>query len=230
MTTSTADPLLAELKGLPGAPSHQAPDAAAFPGADSEPAPSSDPLDVTPRPTATPLVAAANAKHSKAVGGKGFRITVAGDYYVLASEGNGKITKRYELSFNLPSVDGALGKIVGKLLVPALKKHYPGALGYRTHEVVSAVPLTDDTPPTNSLQFMDRGRLERYIIDNAVPIDPKTYPDTAHLREACVDHKLNPNGFERREARKQAERAETRELLAMNPDLADDGAVYPPTI
>lgn len=224
LNSTDTDPLLAELRGLPGAPAVTAPDALTLPGATTAPPPpANDPLDVSRKPTVSPAIERANAQHSIKAGGRGFRVTVAGDYYVNAKEGKGKITKRYELSFNLPSLDGALSKIVGKLLLPALKTHYEGALGYRTHEVISAEPLTADTPPTNSLQFMDKERLGRYILENGIPINPAAYPDVQHLREACIDHRLNPKGFEEREARKQAERAETRELLEMNPEIKPEG-------
>lgn len=206
------DPLVAQLNGKKGITDDNV----------SVPAESlRDPLDVTPVTSSAPSIQKSDAVHStKVAGGKGYRVVVVGDFYRLAKEGKGKVADRYELAFNLPALEGALSKIVGKLLLPALQKRYPGAIGYRTHEVKSAEPLTPDTPPTNSLQFMDRERLERYIVDNGVPIAPADYDDVLVLREAVIDHKLNPKDFEKREARKQAERAETRELMALNPELA----------
>lgn len=216
----TTNSLLEELNGKPGITEANV----------SEPKESTrDPLDVAQPPSAGPTAAKSDAVHSiKVPGGKGYRVVVVGDYYRPAKEGKGKVLARYELAFNLPYLvspdgkTGALGIIVGKLLLPALQKKYPGAIGYRTHEVIKAEALTPDTPPTTSLQYMDRERLERYIADNSVPIKASEYPDDAVLREAVMDHKLNPKGFEEREAVKQADRRSTAELLAMNPDLAPE--------
>lgn len=178
-----------------------------------------DPLDVAPQADTRSATTKADAKHAIKAGGKGYEVVVAGEYYTHSSDSTKKIVKPYELSFNLPSLEGALSVIVGKLLVPKLQKFDAQALTYRTHEIIRATPLTPDTPPTTSLQFMDQDRLERYIADNAVPINPEDYSDVVHLRESVIDHQLNPNGFEKREAIRQADRAKTRELLAMNPDL-----------
>lgn len=234
MTTkpaAPADPLqadiLKEIQGLGPSASVESPDAARLPGAVGAPTPDRDPLDVTPPPPG-PAIKRADAVHATRAGGKGYRVVVSGEYFVRASEGKGRITKRYSLAFNVPSLEAILSKLLKKpadgsdgVLTRALKKHYPGAIGPRTHEIVEAKPLSPDTAPTNSLQFMDRARLERYIAENGVPINPADYSEVTTLRDAVIDQKLNPKGFEEREARRQAERAEQRELLDMNPDLID---------
>lgn len=211
------DPLLAELRGLSGNPELSQPDASAHPAETAQP----DPLDVAPRPKQGSLVKQADAKFSTRAGGKGYRVVVGGDYYTRSADSSGKVLKPFELAFNLPHLEAALSTIVSKLLLSALQKNYPGVINFRTHTIISATPLTPDTPPTTSLQFMDRERLERYIQDNGVPIDPNVYEDVVHLREAVIDHKLNPKDFDKREARRRAARAEMAELLAMNPDLVE---------
>lgn len=195
------------------------------------PAPVRDRLDVTPAPV-VPSLAGVDKIHSKAAGGDGYAVKVRGTYTIRAPEGKGKVQKAYELVFNMPYLihprtgASALGMIVGKLLNPKLKKVDPAAIHYRTHEVVSAEPLTPTTPPVNHLQFMDRRRIERYITDNEVPVNPAMYPDITDLREVVIEHKLNPDGFAEREKKRSESRADAAELLAMNPDITgvDHGA------
>lgn len=191
-----------------------------------------DRLDVTPAPAAAPSLAGSDKTHSKAAGGDGYAVRVRGTYTVRSPEGKGKVQKLYDIVFRMPYLihprtgASALGMIVGKLLNPKLKQIDPGALHYRTHEVVSAEPLTPTTAPVNHLQFMDRKRIERYIVDNEVPVNPAMYPDITDLREVVIEHKLNPDGFLEREKKRAESRADAAELLAMNPDIlaVDHGA------
>jgi hypothetical protein len=212
------DALLAELGGVAAL---SQPDKAEMPGAADSP--TKDAYDVTPTPDARPLAQRADAKFSVAAGGKGYNVVVVGDYFVPSAEGKGKILKPYRLDFNLMSLDGALSVIVSKLLLPKLRKVYgSNVVNFHTHNVVEAKPLSAASAPINSLQYMDRPRLERYVAENGVPVDPKAYPDVSHLREAVIDHKLNPKGFELREAARQEDREKTAELLRMNPDIAPE--------
>lgn len=216
--------LLGELKGLPGAPSVTPLDA--HPDAPQDP----NPLKILP-PAPTPLLRAADALHSKTAGGKGYRVTVSGEYYAPSKDHTGKIAKRYKLDFNVPALEmvdpvtkqtvGALGVIVGKLLIPALKRLDPSALGYRTHEVVETKPL-GDAPPTNDVQYMARPALEAQINALKAPIDASKILRVEDLRESLIDFLLNPKGFDEREAARQANRAQLAELHEMNPELADD--------
>lgn len=226
------DALLRELNGeAPIAPGATAtltqPD-----GPAEQPAPTSDRLDVTPAPAPAPSLAGADKLHSKAVGGDGYAVRVKGTYTVRAPEGKGKVQRLYDLTFNMPYLihprtgASALGMIVGKLLNPKLKKTDPNAIHYRTHEVVGAKPLTANTPAVNHLQFMDRERILRYIVDNNVPVVAAAYPEITDLRDVVIEHKLNPEGFEAREKKRMESRADAAELLEMNPDITsvDHGA------
>lgn len=228
------DALLRELNGeapIPGVLSATItqPDAPVNP---APPVAVADRLDVTPAPTPAPSLAGSDKLHSKAAGGEGYAVRVKGTYTIRAPEGKGKVQRNYDLVFNMPYLihprtgASALGMIVGKLLNPMLKKKDPNAIHYRTHEVVGAEPLSPTTPPVNHLQFMDRRRIERYILDNNVPIVAAAYTDITELRDVVIEHKLNPEGFAAREAKRMESRSDAAELLAMNPDIGsvDHGA------
>jgi hypothetical protein len=211
------DPLLADLQGDPTLRGEQ-PDGP-LPG-DTTGIPE-DPLDVRPKAAVSP-VKAMDAKHSLAAGGKGYRVVVAGDYYSKSKDPGRKADlARYELEFNLPSLDRALSLIVGKLLMPALVKKHPDAIRYRTHEIRSARPLSPETPESTNLQFMPFPGLQKFAREEHVPIDLKdpVYQDEKTLRVTLVDYVLNPKDFEKREALRREERKELAELAAMNPDL-----------
>ncbi len=203
------DPLVAELNG-----------AAVMTNVDVQPdAPAPDPLEIQPAALRATAVQTSDARHSTAAGGKGYRVTVAGEFFAQSADTNVKIRKPYRLDFNVPSLEGCLGLIVGKLLLPALKKRHADCVNYRTHEIVDTKPLSSDTPESRNLAYMPRPALERYVHDNSVPLNPAEYPETVDLRAAIMDHALNPMGFEAREKLKQADRAETVELAAMNPGV-----------
>jgi hypothetical protein len=187
--------------------------------------PRPDPLVVAPTVAPSPAVKL-DAAHSTAAGGKGYAVTVKGEFYAPAKDAPGKkITKPYEVTINLPSLDmdgqGALSVIKNKLLDQVLRKKHAqdGYLGFRSHEIVKAVPL-GNSPAVAHLQYMDRAALEKFIADNRVPILPALYPDVAQLRQSVMDYAQNPKNFEKREAERQADLKQRAELLALNPDLA----------
>lgn len=201
------DPLLAELAGT---------------GAELEtletPTPDvADPMAVVPVPAADSHVAAADAKHSTAAGGMGYSIRIRGQYYARMGEKQKEI-RSFERDVRLPSLDKALSVIRRKLLPTLLAKADPQFAALRVCEIVDVKPLSPTTPESQSLQFMGRDRLVAYIREYGVPLDPTLpdYKDTATLREAVMDHKVNPRGFEEREARRRADRAETAAVLALN--------------
>jgi hypothetical protein len=217
------DDILAELNGLEGVSTEQL----------------DRPMEQGPSPadlmrataTKTPVIPGTrkmDSQHSIQAGGDGYRVTVAGTYYVRASDGKSKDLRNYELQFNLPHLydpkteKGALGIIVGKMLLPALKRHYPGALGYRTHEILKAEPLTPSSPPIDNLQYMDLPALQAYATLIKFPFTPAEYWDAVHLREDLFDFKANPKDFAKRREAKHKVRLEEKELFDMNPELRDN--------
>lgn len=159
-------------------------------------------------------------KFSTQAGGKGYRVSIRGEYYAISKEHNGKkIKKPYEVAVNVASLHAALSTIKSKLLDAAVKRKHVDFAGVRTHHIVEAVPLSAETPESTNLQFMSREKLEAHVKDHRVPINPVEYPDTMVLRSAIVDYTLNPKGFEAREVLRQKDRQETAELAALNPEL-----------
>jgi len=201
--------LMAELNGLDA--STKVSDVRTFP-----PASTVDPLETKPTGPAPSPVAV-----SRAVSPKGYKVMVQGEYYASAGDGGkGKVKKSYEAAFNLPSLDSALGIIKGRLLNKALAKKYADFTSVRTHIIVSATPLTPDTPQPTNLQFMSVDRLIRFVEDTPVPLDPKTYPaDGIELRAAIIDFVQNPVGFAEREKARVLSMKKDAELAALNPDL-----------
>ncbi len=216
---SQEDPLVAELRGekpIPGV--------SGIPGVTTLYAPeqtfNEDPLETNPAKAAPSHVQKSDAKHATRNGGRGYAVTVAGQYYAPAETSMGrKVTKPYEITVNVPKLEGALSVIKNELLAPAIKRKHPDYLGYRTYNVIGARPLNAETPESSNLAFMTRAQLEAYASSNRVPVVPAHYPKIEDLRAAVVDYTLNPEGFAKREGAKQAERAQRAELAELNPEL-----------
>ncbi len=158
----------------------------------------------------------------KARGVKGYKVTVAGDYYAPMPGGDGrkKVKKPYEISFNLASIEKALSLIVGRLLDKGLKKKYADYDTHRTCEIIKVETLSDDTPEPTNLKFMAEDRLLRYIEDHKVPVDPKNYSgDVAALRRSVIDFVQNPKDFAAREKRRLEDLKIDADLAKLNPEL-----------
>lgn len=185
------------------------------------PAPNRD-TELTIGPKREPSkVAQADAIHSTRNGGKGYRVTVVGEYLAQDPAGRGKIKKPYEVAFNLVQLEGALSVIKNRMLDAALKKKHPDFVTVRTNKIKDATPLSPDTPESQNIAFMNRGQLTKYVLSAQppVPVDPAAYPDVTHLRDAIIDYIQTPDGFKTREAARQVQRQLDRELAELNPDL-----------
>lgn len=227
------DPLLAELAGQGEQPAEplnnvtiktEGQDPALHPAKLAADAAAEDPLAVKPKPTPS-AIAAKDAVHATQFGGKGYRVTVEGNYFAPAKDAPGKkVLKPYKLEVNLPQLDGALSIIKNKLLPILLPKKHPESMGFQTHAITGYVAL-GGAPESNHLTLMKRPQLEQFVEQNGVPLKPEEYADTEVLREAIIDWTLNPKDFEKREAARQADRAETKKLLDMNPELVAPAGV-----
>lgn len=148
---------------------------------------------------------------------KGYAVTVSGHYFAAAKESPGKKLKMpYTVTAVLPTLEAALSRIKHFLLDGLIKAKYKDFVSVYTHEIISASPLTNDTPESNNLQFMSEAKLKAFIEEAKAPIDPSAYPSVVELRKAVIDFKLNPVGFEAREGKRLATLTEGAALAKLN--------------
>lgn len=148
---------------------------------------------------------------------RGYKITVEGEYYEHSKEIKGKKNiAKYKIDVVLPSLEGALSVIKNKLLDKMLKMKYPGYSSFRTHVITDVVPLTNDMPESNDIQYMTEKRLHDFIAFKKLPIVVENYSTLNELREAVIDCVLNPKGFEKREEARLSERKQDKELMELN--------------
>jgi hypothetical protein len=229
---TSVDDLMRELNGGAGpAPAKSLPGKQSIENVDVTPEPKRpDPLETTANLSKPSPAAALDAKHSTAAGGKGYAVTVEGDYYLPSKDVPGKKTLRpYRIIVNLPELAGALSIIKNKLLDQLLRKKYgaDGYLGFRTHEIVDTKPL-GNSPESTHLQYMARPALESYVENQRIPLDPAIYSDVSSLRNAIMDWAQNVDRssevsiakFVAREEARAKDIAEQRMLAEMNPELA----------
>lgn len=182
--------------------------------------PDPNPLETAPAEKPLNAVEKSDALHATKAGGKGYKVTVTGEYIGRGSDSpNQKVKKNYTITANLPSLDRALSVLKGKVLDRAISKKHEDFIRVRTYKIVEAIPLSPATPESLNLQFMTREKLEAHVASHQLPIVVAEYSDTVTLRDAVVDCTLNPNGFKKREALKQADREEQAQIDALNPDI-----------
>ena len=190
---------------------------------DAAPAPAEDRTTslTVGRAVAPTPVQAAEAAHSTKAGGKGWKVSVIGEYFAASPTGKGKISKTYAVDFVLPHLyDGAaLSVIKNKMLDDKLRKKHSDFMVVRTYRIDAAVPMSPETPLSNNIQFMNRDQLRAHIAHIRAPIDPATYAEDADLRDALIDYVQTPDGFAKREAERIKKRAVDAELAALNPDI-----------
>jgi len=214
---ANADPLLAQING---GGKNAMPPLAPGDKPNKQDASRDDKLTVKPKAAPDP-VAAADARHSTAAGGTGYRLTLRGDYYASVPGRKGNDKKTYDgVQVNVPRLEGALSLVKNKLIKAVLSKKFDDFVAVRTMRVVKSEPLSINSPKTRHLAYMDRAGLEAFVKEEKAPIDLDAYPDETCLREAVIDWVQNPGGFVKREADRQAKRKEEAELRKLNPDLA----------
>lgn len=212
---SKPDPLLDELNGGVGFPP-------LAPGESPVPLPQSRDEALTAKPPAAPNpVAAADAEFSTAAGGKGYCVTVTGEYVCHTGEGKNRARKAFKEDFNLPRLEAALSVIKNKLIKKRMARKYEGFIRVRTCSILETRPLSPGMPPINKIEHMNKEQLAEHIKHIRAPIDPAEYTDVMHLRDAVVDFILTPVEFSKRESARQAERQGDVELAQLNKPLGD---------
>jgi hypothetical protein len=204
--------LLAELNGEAATPEEAKELAAA------EKAAKLDPLKIVPKAKKSAAKRLEEAAVKQEGPLKGYAVTVRGLYTAPAKDAPGKkVKKDYEIVANVPVLEGALSTIKNKLLDKMLRMKYPGYVTFLTHEITDVRPLGANTPPADNVAYMNAEDLKAHIRMVRAPITVDEYEgDIVGLRAAVVDFTLNPKGFSVREAKRLADRKETRELEALN--------------
>lgn len=141
---------------------------------------------------------------------------VEGEYII--KEAGGKSIRPYELEFKVPDLGPDktdihyLSVIKNKLLTPALKKKYPGAITYRTHEMADRISdepnknQTGDKPKT--VGQMNKTELTEYANANCPEINLEVYNTVDKMRTAIRDYEEGKEAF----LKDQAELISEKEL------------------
>jgi len=184
-----------------------------------------NPLEVKPPAAQTAVQKRMEADKKKAgvTPLRGYAVTVVGKYTTPAGDTIGKkITRPYEITVNLPTLEGALSTIKNKLLDKMLRMKYPGYITYLTHEIKEVRPLSPDTPESNNVEFMTPEALLRFVEVRGIPVELANYDngrDIKNLRASVVDYLLNTKDFTKREERRVAELKEDKALADLNPAM-----------
>lgn len=180
-------------------------------------------------PPAPPPTAAArfDTEYSTAAGGKGYKLRVKGKYYAPSPDQKGKIDKPFEVTVRVPKLAECKSILRNKLLTPAIQKQHPECKRFKEFRIVECTPLSKETAPPDSVDFMNREQLEALVRRTEAlskVVDLETFPrndeGTTALRAVIIDYAQNPHDFADRENARKAEREEDAELAALNPDLS----------
>lgn len=163
----------------------------------------------------------------KGIAGKGFKVTVVGQYIGKAEHigGGGKPIKDYKIDVNLPSMDRAMSVIKNKLLTPTLSRKYADYTAYRTYHIVGIEPLDKASAAAMKslgVKYMGREALKEFIEENALPVDPLLYPDLFKLREAVEMARTDPSGYLKKLELRKDDLALDVEIARLNPDILAD--------
>ncbi len=148
----------------------------------------------------------------------GYKVSVEGEYFVSAGEGKKKLS-RYEITVNLPSMEGALSVLKGKLLPKLLPKKYPEYTGLRSWHIMNVETFGNIAKAKEVLWQMNRPTIESYIRENELPVLPYIYVTLMELREAVAMAQRDPDNFIRQQDGKEKEYKLVNELAALNPEL-----------
>lgn len=148
----------------------------------------------------------------------GYRITVAGQYFVREGEKRLNL-KSYKFDINMPTMDSALSVIKNKILDVVLKKKYPDYVSYRTHQIMNVVAFGDVAQQKAVLWQMNRTTILSYIQENELPVEPEIFETLMELREAVQMAEADPDNFIKVQDAKRKDWKILSGLRALNPDL-----------
>ena len=149
-----------------------------------------------------------------------FEIDVHGEYF--AQVGDKKELRGYEATFKLPDATKPLSVVVGKLLMPFLKKKDPQTTALYTHHVSEIRCLGRKLDPNEiPTRFQSKEQLREYILFHQLPINVDHYGDLGLLRDHVRMAKEEPESFERAAEKYTVKRTADKALYDLNADVLE---------
>ena len=144
-----------------------------------------------------------------------FEIDIHGEYF--AQVGDKKELRGYEATFRLPDATRPLSVVVGKLLIPFLRKKDPQCVSVYTHHVGEIRCLGRKLDPNEiPTRFQSKEQLRTYIEYHQLPLNPDHYGDLGLLRDHVRLAKEEPESFEAAKAKYETKRETEKALWDLN--------------
>ena len=160
-----------------------------------------------------------------------YKFTIGGDYYI--KEAGGKAIRNYEIEVNVPLLpdpnasDTRYLTIIKKnLLNKIIKNRYPGAVSYRTHEIIDKVLIDEnqsDKPRTSNFTVpkppskMNKTELLSFIKMNNLPINLELYFTVDSMKKAIAKYNESPDAFLKKQEEEVSELEMKKLLTSLNP-------------
>jgi hypothetical protein len=147
-----------------------------------------------------------------------FEVSVYGEYF--CSEGEKRLLKPYSAVFKLPNAEKPLGIIVGKLLMPYLKKLDPNVTGVYTHHVAEIKCVGRKLEPNEiPVRFQSKEQLREYITYHQLGINVDEYGSVGLLRDHVRLAKEEPDNWPRVRDKWITKQKEEKELFDLNAEF-----------
>lgn len=155
--------------------------------------------------------------------------TVKMDGQYFAQVGKDRVLRGYEASFKLPDASNAMSVIVGKLLIPYLRRKDPQCTGVYTHNIIEISYSGKALDPNDiPVRWQSWTQLKEYCRYHKLPIDTQDYGSLGLLREHIRLAMDEPNHFKTVSAKYQNTKAADKALYDLNPDTDDSVKVNIP--
>jgi len=159
---------------------------------------------------------------------KGFEVEVTGEYVARSGVmGKERVLKNYKIKCIVPSTDKVLSVIKNKILGPKLKKEYSDYVLFRTHHILSIVPLSDEdrfSADLSNIRYMSRPDLIAVNRRDALRVPAQLYPSLFKLREAVLFAANDPKGYAKHLDIHREDLEMDVEVAKLNPDLQEENS------
>jgi len=149
-----------------------------------------------------------------------YTVKMEGQYFAQVSKE--RVLRGYEASFKLPDASNAMSVIVGKLLIPYLRKRDPQCTGVYTHNITEISYSGKALDPNDiPVRWQSWAQLKEYCRYHKLPIDTQDYGSLGLLRDHIRLAMEEPEYFKTVSAKYQHKKAEEKALYALNPNTDD---------